>query len=217
MEPQRTPDKKKRSISTLAFKAATCVFVLVILVSLFRWTLVEYLTPLLERYLEMAVGIIFFVSVVWSVVHMIWARKQGAMTALLPLLLNVATILVVMFVPFSLLTIQLDFRVHYQARMEAVSSILNGKYEGQAKGGRGDLIALPGRLSYLSTGGGEIMLWRRQDATLIFFFDFRGILDSFSGFIYSTNDSPPQQGDFGTQFVEVEHLRQNWFWATSRN
>jgi len=61
------------------------------------------------------------------------------------------------------------------------------------------------------------MVWRREDATLIFFFDYRGILDSFSGFVYSTNDSPPRQGEFGGKFVEVIRLQKNWFWATSSN
>jgi len=61
------------------------------------------------------------------------------------------------------------------------------------------------------------MVYRRDGQTLIFFFDFRGILDSFSGFVYSTGNIKPQSGDFGGEFVEIEELRSGWYWASSAN
>jgi hypothetical protein len=212
-------EEGKRRAGTPALTIALCVFVVGILISLFRWTLVEYLTPFLEPLLEIAIGLVFAISVVWSVVHLIRARKQGFGVALFPLLLNVAIVLIVMFVPFTRLTTQMDFRLRYDARMAIVSNVLDGRYESLThnRGSRGDLITLPAQLSYLSSGGGDIVRWHRQDGTLIFFFSYRGILDSFSGFVYSTGDAPPKDGDFGGRFVEIERLRQNWFWATSRN
>ncbi len=212
-----TEDVKPR-LRTPVLTMAFCVFLAALFVSLFRWTLVEYLTPFIEPILEIAIGVLLLASLVWSVVHFIRARKQSPKVALFPLAFNVLTIAIVTFVPFSLLTTELDFRAHYRARMAVVSSVLDGRYENlvQSGGGRGDFIALPAQLSYLSSGG-DIIRSRRHNATLIFFYDYRGILDSFSGFIYSTDDSPPGNGDFGGRFVEIERLRQNWFWATSRN
>jgi len=211
--------QEKQSLRTPALTTAICLFIAAILISLFRWTLVEYLTPLIEPILEIAISVLLLASLVWSVVHFIRARKQSLKVALFPLAVNALTIAIVTFVPFSLLTTELDFRAHYQARMAVVSSVLDGRYENlvQSRGGRGDFIALPGQLSYLSSGGGDIIRLRRQNATLIFFFDFRGILDSFSGFVYSTDDSPPRDGDFGGRFAKVDRLRPNWFWATSTN
>ena len=52
-------------------------------------------------------------------------------------------------------------------------------------GGRGDFVKLPPGRSYLSTGG-DITRLRRGNAELIFLFDFRGILSSLAGFVYST-------------------------------
>ena len=208
-----------RQPRTLALAIALCVFIAAIFISLFRWTLVEYLTPFIEPYVEMTIGLLFCVSLAWSTVHLIRAWKHGARSALSPLVTNLVTVIMVTLVPFSFLTMQFDFRTHYRARMTVVSGVLDGSYENlvQNKGGRGDLIALPTHLSYLSSGGGDIIRWHRQNATLIFFFDYRGILDSFSGFVYSSDDSPPREGDFGGRFEEIERLRQNWFWATSRN
>ena len=202
-----------------AFILSLCALLALLLVNLFRWTSVEYLTPFLEPLLEIGVGVFFLVSLVWSAVHLIRKRRDGITDAFTPLAVNVATVLIVMLVPFTELTTNFDFRVHLSARTSVVNDVLAGKYEDRIRnaGGRGDLISLPPRLSDLSSSGGEILRFRRQNDTLILFFDYRGILDSFSGFVYSTDDFPPQSGDFGSKFFAVERLRVHWFWVSSRN
>ena len=209
----------KQKTRSRALLVALCASGLVLFVSVFRWTLVEYLTPFLEPLFEMVVGVFFIVALIWSLVHLIKTRKSGSAVAVLPLLLCLGTAAIAVFVPFTALTTDLDFRFHYAARTAVVNDVLAGKYENriEGKGGRGDLITLPAHLSYLSSGGGEIVRFQHQDRTLILFFSFRGVLDSFSGFVYSSDDMPPTSGDFGGQFVEVSRLRKNWFWAASRN
>ncbi|MNR19056.1 hypothetical protein D3C85_1358200 [compost metagenome] len=49
----------------------------------------------------------------------------------------------------------------------------------------------------------------------VFFFTFRGILDNFSGFIYSSSDQEPQQEDFGGDFKEIKRIDNNWYWVSS--
>lgn len=196
---------------------ASCALGSTILINLFRWTVVEYLTPFIEPLLEIGIGIFLLVSLIWSVAHFIARRKHGSVKALTPLAVNIATALLVIFVPFTELTTSLNFRLHLNSRMAVVNDVLAGRYENDIKsaGGRGDLITLPSRLSGLSSSGGEIVRFRRQSDTLILFFDYRGILDSFSGFVYSTDDLPPKTGDFGGKFFQIERLRNNWFWVSS--
>ena len=151
--------------------------------------------------------------------HLVKTWKHGATAALPPILVCLTTASVAIFVPFTALTTDLDFRIHYAARMAVVDDVLAGNYDNHPKSvaSRGDLIVLPAGLSSLSSGGGEIVRFRNQDRTLIFFFSYRGILDTFSGFVYSSDSRPPTNGDFGGQFVEIIPLRKNWFWAPSRN
>ena len=207
----------KQSPNNVALTIALCVFVAMMGVSLFRWTLVEYVTPFVEPLIEGALGIVFLASLIWSTLHLLKAKRKAIRTALLPLLVNITTFLIVLFVPFTKLTIEIDFHTHYNARSDVVRNVLAGNYENQIKfkGGRGDLIALPAKLSYLSSGGGDILRCQHPNGTLIFFFSYRGILSSFSGFVYSSDDTPPSDEDFGGNFVEIERLRKNWFWAAS--
>jgi hypothetical protein len=155
----------------------------------------------LSLYLN-CVWFFLLVSLTWSIVHALRKRRQRIAIAVLPLAVNVCTLLIAFFVPFTAVTIDIDFRTHLNARAAVVQDLLAGRYEKQVEslGGYGDLIALPNSKAYLSSGGGEILRYRRQNDTLILFFSYRGVLDSFSGFVYSTDDVPPQSGDFGGGF-----------------
>ena len=208
----------REKLRSKALLVASCASGVVLFVSVFRWTLVEYLTPFLEPFFEMVVGAFFLAALIWSLVHLIRTWRRGLLVAVLPVLICLGAATIAVFVPFTALTTDFDFRFHYAARTAVVNDVLAGRYENriESRGARGDLIALPAHLSYLSTGGGEIVR-QRQDRTLILFFSFRGVLDSFSGFVYSSDDLPPKNDDFGGQFVEVSRLRKNWFWAASRN
>jgi hypothetical protein len=209
---QRTGSLRSYALSIALWSLGSAIFL-----GLFRWTLVEYLTVFLEPLVEAAAAIFFVVSLIWSTIHLFRQRKKGPATAAIPLGVNVITALIVVFVPFTRLTIALDFRVLCAIRTEVARDVLAGKYENKIEHlGSGDLITLPGRLFYLSSGG-EIVRERRANDTLILFFSFRGILSSFSGFVYSPDDRPPENGDFGGRFSEIDRLRQNWFWVSSRN
>ena len=199
-------------LSFLALAAA-------LLISIFRWTLVEYVTVFLEPLIELGAGLLFLISLLCSAIYAIKRRRIGLTKVSAPLAVNLLTALIVLFVPFTQLTIYLDFRFHLNSRTKVVDEVLAGKYESRVQnaGARGDLISLPTALSSLSSDGGEIVRLHRPKDTLVLFFSFRGILDNFSGFVYSSDDSPPAVDDFGGRFVEIERLRKNWFWAASRN
>jgi hypothetical protein len=42
-----------------------------------------------------------------------------------------------------------------------------------------------------------------------FFFTYRGILDNFSGFVYSPNDKRPWKNDFDGNFKEIKRYCKN--------
>jgi len=216
MEAQQESRHPDRLSGALIFSIS--IATAAVLICIFRWTLVEYVTQFLEPRLETAVAALFLVSLIWSAIYAVIKRRLGIVKAVAPLGINIATAAVVTFVPFTQITTNLDFRFHLNARTNVARDVLAGKYDDRVQnpGGRGDLIPLSGSLSGLSSGG-EIVRLRRPGDTLVLFFSFRGILDSFSGFVYSSYDTPPVAGDFGAKFIENERLRQNWFWITSRN
>jgi hypothetical protein len=198
--------------------ASAIIGSMLLLLSIFRWTRVEWLTPFIEPLLELVVSAVFLGVTIWALVHFIRRRRSlGTIRSVTPLAIDLLVLAIVIFVPFTKITIMLDFRWHLAKRTEVVDAVIDGKMNVARSGGRGDLIHLPPKFQDLSAGGGDIMVTKKNGQVSIFFFSYRGILDSFSGFVYSTDNAKPEKGDFGGNFVEVEQLRPNWYWAASRN
>jgi hypothetical protein len=214
---EQSPLKKKKDhvLWSSIFISGTLVSI-----GFFRWTLIDWLTGFLEPFLEMVVGIAFLCVFVWSLRYFVSEHKTFGLRAGSALLINTTALLVFLFVPFSPITIKLDFDLNYASRMKVVDDVLQGKMEKYVMlrgDSTGNVIHLPKPYQSLSAGGGDIAVHRRDGQTLILFFSFRGILRSFSGFVYTTGNSSPQNGDFGENFVEIESLRPNWYWVASRN
>lgn len=133
-----------------------------------------------------------------------------------PLGINISCLLIVLFVPFTAIAIDLDFRINYEKRAQVVSMVESGKLQPNINYNR-SLILLPARYRGLSNGGGEIVVERAGNATEILFYSFRGVLGNFSGFVYRTDDRAPTRGDLGGNFVEIEKLREKWYWVAARN
>jgi hypothetical protein len=212
----QTVESRAAAVSVLA--ASIFLGMAILLLNLFRWTLVEWLTPFILPLVDLAVFAVFVGVAVWSLVHFIRQRKRiGPRDAFMPLAVNLWVIAIVMLFPFTEITTKLDFKWHHAKRMEVVSAVLDGKMDKfiTHRGGRGDVIHLPPEFRGMSAGGDDIMVFRRNGHVLIFFFTYRGILDHFSGFIFSGDDTKPENGDFGGDFIELERLRPNWYWAAS--
>jgi hypothetical protein len=216
LQMERTPiETKKEYILQVSILLSACV----LSISIFRWTLVDLLTIFLEPLLEMAVGIVFLGVLTWSFYHFLRKRKTRGMRSGVPLLINACVLLIVVFVPFDAITTKVDFYANYGRRMKVVDDVLHGKMDKYVtqRGADGDMIHLPVNYLGLSSGGGDIIKYRRDGQNLILFYSFRGILRSFSGFVYVTGNATPQNGDFGENFFEIEKLKPNWYWVASKN
>src|SRR5579885_1953692 len=104
----QTEDQELKRQWSGALRMALITSGLLLFLSVFRWTLMEFLTPFLEPLLEMTAGLVFLASLVWSIVHLVRRLKPKAKEASAPLLINLTAGLIVIFVPFTALTTNLD-------------------------------------------------------------------------------------------------------------
>lgn len=63
----------------------------------------------------------------------------------------------------------------------------------------------PEKYHQLSKGGGEVVI--EKNGKLIVFFMYRGVLDNFSGFVFSPSDKKPTQHDFNGDFKQILKAR----------
>lgn len=211
----KVKEKEKYTSRKLVLYFSIIMSGLLILINIFRWKLVEILTVFLEPFLELIIGATFLVVLIWSIIHFTKNVRKLKYKALLPMVINLIALVIVIFVPFTNIMLNLDFNLNLKDREKIVSMVQSGELKPEILYGQ-NLIQLPEEYKHLSKDGGEIVIEKDGDTLKIFFFTFRGILDNFSGFAYISDNSKLSQMDFNGDFDQIIKKREHWFWGASR-
>jgi hypothetical protein len=182
--------------------------ILVVFYKFFEWKIVEVLTPFLMPLLWLLVFGFFFVITFLTLMNLFKNKVWK------PLAIQTVTILLWLFFPFTQIVLNIDFTMTKAEREKVVANINSGTLKPNVSH-NDSLIHLPEKYNHLSKGGGEVVVEKKGDSYTILFFTFRGILDSFSGFVYSPNDQRPSASDFDGDYKEIERLDKNWYWVAS--
>lgn len=72
-------------------------------------------------------GLVFLITFVWSVVHVFRTIKLYRQDSFAPNKLHLFTIIIVLFVPFTEIVLDLDFKWNYPERQTVVSMVERGE------------------------------------------------------------------------------------------
>ncbi|VAW31223.1 hypothetical protein MNBD_CHLOROFLEXI01-2655 [hydrothermal vent metagenome] len=125
--------------------------------------------------------------------------------------INVGTLIIVQLVPFTDLweTMRFQWRIsHYEAVTQMVEA-------GELLPNENGIITLPERYRYLSADNGRIWLQSEGETTTLFFFAERNAPRNFSGYLYRSDNTPPQLGDFMGRWRYMTQKRPNWCFCIS--
>lgn len=150
----------------------------------------------------------FFVVIVISFISLIKQKKST------PILIQTATVFIVCFIPFQTIILELNFKNHLKERTEVITNIQNGTLQPNVTYNT-SVIHLPKEYDHISSGGGDIIIEEANGEISVFYFTYRGILDGFSGFIYSPHNQEPHVNSFGGDFKEIVKMTENWYFVAS--
>ncbi len=202
----RTGAKKRPSFAAVSL----CFGVAFVAVHALQWPLTDLLTPFCVGPLLLAVKAALALLIVGAIVYWLIGLDDPIWNAV-PLAINIGALLIVLLVPFTAIWLDAEFRAHRDEYHQVVELVEAGAIQPESH----YLASLPPEYRHLSRGGGEIMIDTRDGVTRVFFFTFAGVLDNFSGFIYRSDDNPPQAGDFGADWQQVEQKRAHWYFGAS--
>lgn len=197
---------RKREAATLIFLILPLMSsALLLFIAFFQWTLVDWVTPILMPFIWLVVFVIFFATMVMSLVIRIISKTWK------PFIIHIAALLFYFLFPFNQVVINMDFSKHLEEREEVIQLIESGKIKPNVAHNEA-LIQLPDEYKYLSKGGGDITV---QEENRVFFFTFRGVLNNFAGFIYSPENQKPTNDFFNVDYIKIKKMRENWYWVSS--
>jgi hypothetical protein len=146
-----------------------------------------------------------------SLFYLPFRMDRGVKWAALPLAINVGTLIIVQLVPFSDLWETMRFRWRI-SQYEAVAQMV---VAGELLPSESGMISLPEAYRYLSVDNGRIWVEIGIEDTAIFFVTERNAPRNFAGYLYRSNNNPPQQGDFMGRWRYVTQKQANWYFCLS--
>lgn len=173
-----------------------------------QWMFIDALTVFFAPILSLVIFGFFVIVTITTVLY--WIKRKDSK----PFIIQLATLLLITLFPFQQVLLQIDFNKNKKERESVVSMVYQERLRPNVSY-NDRLIELPEEFKHLSKGGGEIVVEKKKGNDFILFYTFRGVLDNFSGFIYSPTDQPPVQGDFASDLKEVKKIEEHWYFISS--
>lgn len=158
---------------------------------------------------SLQLGLVAFIF--GSLLYLLLKAGENVKVAAVPLVINVGTLLIVRFVPFGSLWQELRFQGNMFRYEEVVQLVESGALLPDA----GGYATLPFRYRTLTNDGDTIRIETGDGVTHIFFYTGRPSLQNFSGYFYSSDNNPPQTGEFNGRWRYVVQKRPYWFYCSS--
>ncbi|TLX48064.1 hypothetical protein C1E24_04480 [Pseudoalteromonas phenolica] len=195
-------------------KLAMSISIFAILIMAFQWSIIDWITPLLMPFLIFLVFIIFLIGLGFSL-SCLFKFKQIRWLAIVPLATQLLAFVIIEFVPFTKLWVNVDFHLYKSQRQEVVERVYSGELVPNVEY-NSSMIALGSEYSKVSMGGNEIQIQDINGLKYVFFFTFRGILDNYSGFLYVPDGGDPINfADLNEEDVtQIIKYADNWYYTS---
>jgi hypothetical protein len=208
-------EKHKGEIKEPSLRNAIIVCAALLLVTFFQWNLVDIFTVFLFPLLQGALYLVFIVFFIISTVTTIKHRKHLNFKSMLPIYLYVLTILIWIFIPMTNLWLDLNFQLHFAQREKVASLVEQGELKPNVSWNN-ITLHLPAEYRSTSLGGGDVLVEKDASSTQVLFFTFRGVLSSYSGFLYTSSNTVPTEF-LGDQLINSIKYADHWYFISSAN
>jgi hypothetical protein len=208
MTEQTAIANRNKAVLSTFIKFCTGFNLFLIIFTFFQWDLV---TPFLLPFIILILWAILGILVLISAISIPFDFRIYSWKSLWPIIINGSTLLILLYVPFTSIRLNIEFTMNKKGYEEVIRMIENGKLEPNEYG----QAYLPPEYRHLSKGGGEIMVDTSDGITSVFFYTFLGILDNFSGYMYRSNGAPPDQDFMGGDWAEITRKEPHWYFCAS--
>ncbi|MCC6603794.1 MAG: hypothetical protein IT327_11325 [Anaerolineae bacterium] len=147
-----------------------------------------------------------------SLLYLPFHAERGVKWAALPLLINLGTLMIVQWVPFADLGDTWRFRWRISQYQNVVQMVEAGELVPNESG----MVILPAAYRHLSVENGRIWVESEGAVTAVFFVTAYNGPSDFSGYLYRSDDIPPQHGDFRGSWRYVAQQQTNWYFCISQ-
>lgn len=152
----------------------------------------------------------YLIAIIISLVGIRWWFKRYRWRSLRPFFFHLLALAIVVLFTFSHGLSYMNFHVNYAKRMAVVQ--LYQQHQLQLKGAypMNHIFLLPSQYNWISNGG-EIRIDGHDD---VIFYDYKGILEGFSAYVYDPNAGKQPATGVCNQQGYGENLDSHWSYIT---
>ena len=206
-------NKSKSRQYPKVFWISLIVNYLLLLINIYRWEFNFVIMMMLEEYVEKYLFFLLIILTIWTAIIAIYNTNNIKREKFIPFIVNIVTILVITFVPFTDIYLQYEFKSKLKTREKVVNMIDKNEIRIEVCCDYCDVINLPIGLQNLSKGGEIIVDKKIHGELIVIFYTFIGMADNFSGFLYSSNNKPPDKKTCGGDIIQVVPMKENWYFV----
>ena len=159
----------------------------------------------------LSIRLILLALLAASLIFLAAGRRQGIRTAALPLFVNLGVLAIIYLIPYPSLWEELGFRWQFGSYTAVANLVESGAIQPDENG----VAWLPPRYRHLSADNGRIVILKENGTTAILFITQQFSPTQFAGYVYRSDNTPPQTGDFGGQWRVIQPKRPQWFYCIS--
>lgn len=200
--------KFARKYGKFASAASIAAGLILLLARFAEWWIADFATPFGAFALESLVWIIFAACLITFVVRAVRDRfRRGTW---IPVVVSSLALIASLSLPLLQWWIKLNFAVHRDARHRVVADVVAGKLHPNVLHNP-KLIALGEVYPHVSAGGNEIVVETHGGRDYIFFYAYRGILDSYAGFLFVPEGGDPRTVSDASG-SQIRQLSTEWYY-----
>jgi hypothetical protein len=214
-ELSKFPQKRLNLFRLNSVGAAILISIALILYQYFLWDLTDLVTVFLIPLIGGLVYIIFGFAYISSIIKAIRNRKIKKSIYFVCVCIYTLGFILAVFVPWTNIWLKVNFATHLEVRQEVIKEIENGTLKNNVSYNT-IRIDLPQQLSNASKGGYILEDKDSSGDTEVLFFTFAGVLDSYSGYLYTTSSEAPQNF-MGDTLLNDNFIQDHWYFIASSN
>lgn len=183
------------------------ISIILILVILFQYKIDDTRFLILFFNLFTVVIILFFMFVL-AVTSIIINLIKNKKINFIPIFISLFAFIIIVFAPLTEMYVTIDYYLYHSKREDIIEMLYNAEQVNR----NSYIYKLPEKYQSLSCDG-EIVIENDYKNKIILFYTYRGIMDSFSGFIYVPNSYVLYDEVYGSEIIKKIKFNENWYWV----
>ena len=144
-----------KNLSLIPFTIVSIGYgIFLIVITFFQWDLIEQLTPFFLPFLILVLWMVLAIITLAAIIYIPFQFKKILWKSIIPLIVNIIIILILYFVPFTGLWLNIEFQTNKSGYEHVIKMYEEGDLQPNERG----MINLPEEYQHLSKGE-EILSW----------------------------------------------------------